>query len=117
VALTRHRENVTLFAAMSTARDLGYLARQMARIDETRSASQFHRSENPEPSPVNLADRRALIEEAAAARRRQAAAGGGMSRSVEDDDLREAREVVAEARRREQQERAQAPSRSRGMER
>jgi Ti-type conjugative transfer relaxase TraA len=41
VALTRHRKDVSLFVATETARDLGQLARQMARIDDTRSASQF----------------------------------------------------------------------------
>jgi hypothetical protein len=118
VALTRHRENVTLFAAMSVARDLGYLARQMARIDDTRSASQFHMVENPEPSPVNLAERRAQVEEAGARRRQDTSGNGGISRAAESDDLREAREAVAEARRREQQQdRAQGASRSRGMER
>src|ERR1700687_4860387 len=41
VALTRHRENVSLFVATETARDLGRLARQMARVDDTRAAHQF----------------------------------------------------------------------------
>jgi hypothetical protein len=60
VALTRHRENVTLFVATETARDLGQLARQMARLDESRAASQFHAVENPEPSrSPSLAARRA----------------------------------------------------------
>ena len=72
VALTRHRENVTLFVATETASDLGRLARQMARVDDCRAASQFHAQENPEPgAPVDLAERRAQIEEAAG-RRRQA---------------------------------------------
>ncbi len=73
VALTRHRENVTLFVATETARDLGQLARQMARVDDCRAASQFHRQENPEPrAPVDLAERRAQVEEAAARRRHAA---------------------------------------------
>ena len=72
VALTRHRENVTLYVATETASDLGRLARQMARVDDCRAASQFHRQENPEPAvPVDLAQRRGRVEEAAA-RRRQA---------------------------------------------
>ena len=72
VALTRHRENVTLFVATETASDLGRLARQMARVDDCRAASQFHTQENPEPgAPVDLAARRAQVEEAAD-RRRQA---------------------------------------------
>jgi Ti-type conjugative transfer relaxase TraA len=119
VALTRHRENVTLFVAMNTVRDLGNLARQMARIEETRSASQFHAQENPEPPPADLAERRARVEEAAARRRpAQAGSGGGASHERDtDDDLREAREAVDEARRREQHARAQGWSRSRGMDR
>jgi Ti-type conjugative transfer relaxase TraA len=72
VALTRHRENVTLFVATETASDLGRLARQMARVDDCRAASQFHTQENPEPgAPVDLAVHRAQVEEAAD-RRRQA---------------------------------------------
>ena len=72
VALTRHRENVTLFVATETASDLGRLARQMARVDDCRAASQFHTQENPEPgAPVDLVVRRAQVEEAAD-RRRQA---------------------------------------------
>ncbi len=73
MALTRHRENVTLYVATETASDLGRLARQMARVDDCRAASQFHRQENPEPrAPVDLAQRRAQVEEAAARRRHAA---------------------------------------------
>jgi hypothetical protein len=73
VALTRHRENVTLYVATETASDLGRLARQMARVDDCRAASQFHTQQNPEPgAPVDPAERRAQVEEAAA-RRHQAA--------------------------------------------
>ena len=56
VALTRHRENVSLFVATETARDLGQLARQLARVDDTRSASQFHASDdlNVAGQPVEL---------------------------------------------------------------
>jgi Ti-type conjugative transfer relaxase TraA len=120
VALTRHRENVSLYVATETARDLGQLARQMARVDDCRAASQFHAIEHPEPSPPsNLAERRSWVEEAAS-RRRQAQAGssqGGPERSGEDEELREAREAVAEARRREQHERGRDPSRQRGWDR
>ena len=70
VALTRHRENVTLFVATETASDLGRLARQMARVDDRRAASQFHAQENPEPGVrVDLTARRAQVEEAANKRR------------------------------------------------
>jgi Ti-type conjugative transfer relaxase TraA len=75
VALTRHRENVTLFVATETASDLGRLARQMGRVDDCRAASQFHAQENPERgAPVDLAERRAQIEEAAGKRRQAQAA-------------------------------------------
>jgi hypothetical protein len=45
VALTRHRENISVFVARETAPDLNQLARQMARVDDRRAASQFHREE------------------------------------------------------------------------
>ena len=45
VALTRHRENVSLFVARETAADINQLARQMARVDDRRSASLFHYEE------------------------------------------------------------------------
>jgi Ti-type conjugative transfer relaxase TraA len=44
VALTRHRDKAQLFVATNTARDLKQLARQMARVDERRAASHFHRA-------------------------------------------------------------------------
>ena len=109
VALTRHRERVSLFVATETTRDLGQLARQMARIDETRSASQFHVSDEPKPAnPLNMEERRARATEAADKRRTNHAdaAAGGQSRSADDEALREAREIAAEARRREELERA-----------
>jgi ATP-dependent exoDNAse (exonuclease V) alpha subunit len=120
VALTRHRENVTLFVATETARDLGQLARQMARVDDCRAASQFFAAEGGQgPAPTNLAERRASVEEAAA-RRRQAQTGSGEGPSAQlsedEEELREAREAVAEASRREQRERMQERSRGRGWE-
>ena len=77
VGLTRHRENVSLFVATETARDLGQLARQMARVDDCRAASQFvaDYSEQP-PLP------------------RRSAAGGGRSGGLDPETyavLREAR--------------------------
>ncbi len=42
VAATRHRDETAIFVAKDAARDLPELARQMGRIDEHRSASQFH---------------------------------------------------------------------------
>ncbi len=50
VALSRHREKVELFIARETAPNLNQLARQMARIDERRAASQFfHNGERAKP--------------------------------------------------------------------
>ena len=49
VALTRHRNDVSLFVATETARDLGQLARQMARVDDSRAASQFYADDGPAP--------------------------------------------------------------------
>jgi ATP-dependent exoDNAse (exonuclease V) alpha subunit len=105
VALTRHRESVSVFVATETARDLGQLARQMARIDETRSASQFHLSEDPKPAnPSNMAERRTRATDAAAQRRagQTEAVCGDSAKTAADEVLRETREAAAEARRREQ---------------
>ena len=49
VALTRHRDKTALFVATNTAPDLKQLARQMARVDERRAASHFHRSGEQAP--------------------------------------------------------------------
>jgi hypothetical protein len=61
VALTRHRDKTALFVATNTARDLKQLARQMARVDERRAASHFHRAGDPQPvrplTPRELAAR------------------------------------------------------------
>jgi ATP-dependent exoDNAse (exonuclease V) alpha subunit len=42
VALTRHRENASVFVGRDVAGDVKDLARQMARFDDRRAASQFH---------------------------------------------------------------------------
>jgi Ti-type conjugative transfer relaxase TraA len=47
VALSRHREKAELFVARQTAGDLKELARQMARRDERRAASQFFHGGEP----------------------------------------------------------------------
>ena len=59
VALSRHREKAELFVARQTAGDLNDLARQMARRDERRAASQFfHGGEQGGPvrplTPIEL---------------------------------------------------------------
>jgi hypothetical protein len=61
VALTRHRENVALFVARETAPDLDQLAKQMARADDRRAASQFHREDGrgkERPTPERAAPER-----------------------------------------------------------
>jgi hypothetical protein len=47
VALTRHRENTSVFVARETAPDINQLAQQMARIEDRRAASQFHYEDRP----------------------------------------------------------------------
>jgi len=49
VALTRHRKATDLFVATNTAADLTALAKQMARQEETRSASAFYQLDAIEP--------------------------------------------------------------------
>lgn len=120
VALTRHREDVKLFVATKTARDLGQLARQMARIDDTRSASEFYVVDEPPsaPRPSILAERRSRMADVLARRdqRRDESSGGGRSGAAADDyrELREAREAVEEARRREAVDRSRDRERDRG---
>jgi Ti-type conjugative transfer relaxase TraA len=51
VALTRHRDKTELFVATNTAAGIKELARQMARTDDRRAASQFHyRQDIPVPA-------------------------------------------------------------------
>ncbi len=56
VALTRHRDKAELFVARNTARDVNQLARQMARTDDRRAASQFHHRDDWEPVRPLTAD-------------------------------------------------------------
>jgi Ti-type conjugative transfer relaxase TraA len=51
VALTRHRDQTSLFVARNTAEDVKQLSRQMARVDDRRAASHFH-AQGQEPAPV-----------------------------------------------------------------
>jgi len=62
VAWTRHRDEAAVFVAKDTARDLDQLARQMARVEDRRSASQFHYDQ---PEPLRPADRRDDFDKAA----------------------------------------------------
>jgi ATP-dependent exoDNAse (exonuclease V) alpha subunit len=100
VALTRHRENVTLFVATETAGNLGQLARQMARVDDCRAASQFVVADDlelppPEPRP-----------------RRAASGDGGRSAGLDP----ETRQILREARATEQRQ-AQERDPGRGWDR
>ena len=49
VALTRHRDKTQLFVARNTAPDVKQLARQMARVDERRAASNFQSGQAVDP--------------------------------------------------------------------
>jgi ATP-dependent exoDNAse (exonuclease V) alpha subunit len=49
VALTRHRDKTEVFVATNTARTPAELARQMARVEERRAASQFYVAGLSEP--------------------------------------------------------------------
>ncbi len=74
VALTRHRDKAELFVATNTARDTAQLARQMARVDDRRAASQFHQQQeqgpirpfNPKELQAHLAGRPMAQERPAA---------------------------------------------------
>ena len=56
VALTRHRDKAELFVARNTARDTTELARQMARADDRRAASQFHYAPGVSATPLTAAE-------------------------------------------------------------
>jgi Ti-type conjugative transfer relaxase TraA len=64
VALTRHREDVTLFVDKAESRDLDRLAVQMSRIEEKRAASGFHQVETPEAERPLFAGRYAALHDA-----------------------------------------------------
>jgi ATP-dependent exoDNAse (exonuclease V) alpha subunit len=57
VALTRHRQETSLFVATNTAGDLTALAKQVARQEETRAASAFYQLDGIEPvRPMSAAE-------------------------------------------------------------
>jgi Ti-type conjugative transfer relaxase TraA len=56
VALTRHRDKAELFVATNTARDVKELARQMARTDDRRAASQFYHRQDIQVRPLAPAE-------------------------------------------------------------
>jgi Ti-type conjugative transfer relaxase TraA len=93
VALSRHREKAELFVARTIAADLKTLARQMARVDDRRAASQFYH-EGELPGPVRpLTPAELLARLTGGSRDRQSrrdrtranfveAASGGMTRRI-----------------------------------
>jgi Ti-type conjugative transfer relaxase TraA len=95
VALTRHRDKAELFVATNTATDLNQLARQMARVEDRRAASQFHQVDQPSMSRP-LSDggagsariQEALSRAAAARQGRDANEGRESDRGREDDRSR-----------------------------
>lgn len=52
VAMTRHRDKAEMFVATNTAPNLQRLARQMARVDDRRAASQFFTKRTPDTDSV-----------------------------------------------------------------
>jgi Ti-type conjugative transfer relaxase TraA len=98
VALTRHRDKTELFAATNTVRNLAELARQMARVEERRAASQFHVVDQPEAErPIATPP----------------VAGSG-GRGQRSEELREALDRAEAIRERQQEDRA--PNRDHGPE-
>jgi Ti-type conjugative transfer relaxase TraA len=62
VGLTRHRDKAELFVATNTARDVTHLARQMARVDDRRAASQFHQGRAAQEMQAPLTPRELMGE-------------------------------------------------------
>jgi Ti-type conjugative transfer relaxase TraA len=93
VALTRHRDKAEMFVARNTAPDLKELARQMARVDNRKAASQYFPSEGGKsgegasretsPSPGGNLDARDTQEGAKGGRRTLAADLADARRSAE----------------------------------
>ena len=96
VALTRHRNDVTLFVATETARDLGQLARQMARVEDTRAASQFYAAEYPERASItaSIIERRAQLAVALARRWQAPPDTGGSGPPISEPVLNDNRRVA-----------------------
>ena len=72
VALTRHRDKAELFVARNTAEDVKQLGRQMARVDERRAASHFHRGDQKEPvRPLSAGQLSAWLSDPRASKRQE----------------------------------------------
>jgi ATP-dependent exoDNAse (exonuclease V) alpha subunit len=66
VALTRHRDKTELFVARNTAADTKQLARQMARVDDRRAASNFYEADRvrgQEPAVTTKVDWRRYLDD------------------------------------------------------
>lgn len=99
VALTRHRDKAELFVATNTAADVQQLARQMARVEERRAASQFHHQ--GDDGPLRPLTAREIAERfSEPARRRSGASdtGGQQQGSIPSQRLDEARARAAGVR-------------------
>jgi Ti-type conjugative transfer relaxase TraA len=94
VALTRHRDKTELFVARNTAEDVKQLARQMARVDERRAASHFHRAGQQEPvRPLGARELMERFSDTRAVRRRDDKSGRDEPRR-ESTKSREARDAA-----------------------
>jgi ATP-dependent exoDNAse (exonuclease V) alpha subunit len=101
VALTRHREKTELYVARNTAHDVTELARQMARTDDRRAASQFHTLQEIAPVPIlTAAELSAKLAPMMARRERQheqeLEAARQQEREVQQDNERPA-QILARA--------------------
>ena len=78
VALTRHRIETTIFVARNTAKDLGVLAKQIARPDDRRAATQFYCQDDIALAPPMTAPEiLTRLSDPAFERGQREAAGGG----------------------------------------
>ena len=113
VALTRHRDKAELFVATNTAAELQQLARQVARVDERRAASQFHRqADRQRTQPPPDAGGRAGELTSNQMAETQSGSGGQAS-----DRWQEARDRAAAARQQRDKDQGRAADRDQGDER
>jgi Ti-type conjugative transfer relaxase TraA len=123
VALTRHRDKAELFVATNTARDVTQLARQMARVDDRRAASQFYlqpgvSSDETRPRTRETEEGRGPAAQPPATQTSDGLSDGSARGRFEvlRDALREARELAEAARRHEREERDRDKEPDRGQE-
>ena len=90
VALTRHRDKTELFVATNTAADVKELARQMARTDDRRAASQFHYAPEIAAAPLTAAELHARFSADATPSAPHQGVGGHQERSGDGRAVRPA---------------------------